>query len=293
MKTLRRICLSAGIIFSLSPFWCFAFSPTCSLVSTPSSSRFAQQRSDCHSSRSRSFPSTSLKDPSKKYFRSRASGLSSLSKTVLFNLFDDEPEIKDIVEHYVRNKIQFMTSYHQGMLNGEDAEQILREILPPVTPEALYKETQLILASIRNLDQENLVQAIVRNRYWEAAGEVTVKELVYFDTLFHYYYQNVELLDSDDYDELKTNLAWEGSSVATMTSHEALFVTAIAASRRCEPIMKDEDYDALKRLLKEQNSWVTAHQKDALEKHGHLNTFLGYIHTSLELKTEFDCLPSF
>jgi hypothetical protein len=111
-----------------------------------------------------------------------------------------------------------------------------------------------------------------------------VKELLYLDSLYNYYSKGVALLDNGDYAELKDNLTWEGSSVPNMTGKEALFATAVAASRRGTPILDDEEYRELKGFLKSKGSWVTDREPDALEKLG-INTFMGYLHRSLKKQT--------
>ena len=77
------------------------------------------------------------------------------------------------------------------------------------------------------------------------------------------------------------DLTWEGSSVATMNAREAEFVSAVAASKRGEPFMADDEYKALKAELKKEGSWVVNRGEDALEHMG-LNTFMGYLHRSMK-----------
>ena len=64
-----------------------------------------------------------------------------------------------------------------------------------------------------------------------------------------------------------------------MKADEALFVTAVAAARRGEAIMGDEEYNALKAKPRAVKSWVADRSPDALEKLG-LDTFMGYLHRS-------------
>jgi hypothetical protein len=54
---------------------------------------------------------------------------------------------------------------------------------------------------------------------------------------------------------------------------------------RGAPFLSDGEYNALKQQLTEQKSWVVARgsNQDGLEKLG-LQTFLGYLHRSLEKK---------
>jgi len=105
-------------------------------------------------------------------------------------------------------------------------------------------------------------------------------ELMFLDALYSYYHTGFALLNDDDYGVLKDALLWEGSAVAVMTGKEALFVTAVAASRRGETLLQDKEYDALKSELQAEESWVTAKQQDALERLG-MQTFLGYLHHAL------------
>ena len=213
-------------------------------------------------------------------------------------LFEEDPEMIDVAEHYIRSKYKSTAKAHgHSGCTKEDVEEILRQVLPPVTPEELYKETQATLKSLMKdpedeseiIDENRFVKAIVNNSYWAEAGDLVVKELIYFDTLYNFYHGETMLLNNDDYEELKENLTWEGSSVPTMNKNEALFVSAVAASRRCEPLMDNDEYQKLKKDLQAQGSWVTNRGKDALEKI-HLETFMGYLHRSLAVATDIDCV---
>lgn len=204
-------------------------------------------------------------------------------------LFLDEPEMIAVAENFVHAKYkQCVESHGHETMNTEDAREVLRSLLPPVTPteldEEVSKTVSLIMENPENKDdrinEDCFVKAIVQNSYWKAAGDLVVKELMYFDALYSYYQTGASLLNNDDYEALKENLSWEGSSVATMNKHEALFVTAVASARRGDPIMKDDDYQVLKADLKKAGSWVTDRSPDALEKLG-LNTFMGYLHRAL------------
>ena len=68
--------------------------------------------------------------------------------------------------------------------------------------------------------------------------------------------------------------------MALMSADEAEFVSAVAAAKRGEPLMDDEQYIELKKELKKKGSWVVNRKQDALEKLGD-NTFLGYLHRIL------------
>ena len=59
----------------------------------------------------------------------------------------------------------------------------------------------------------------------------------------------------------------------TMTGSEALFVTAVANSRRGTPIVSDQEYADIKAKLQKERSWVTSRAEDPLEQLG-LSTFM-------------------
>lgn len=205
-------------------------------------------------------------------------------------LFDEDEEMMPIVDHYLRTKYrQTAQVAGQGKCNEQDLRRMLKTILPPVSAAELDDEVNKTIKIVLESDpsstkdainEDCFVNAISKNSYWQQAGGLVVKELMFLDALYSYYQTGQSLLDNDDYETLKDNLTWEGSSVATMKANEALFVTAVASAQRGEPIMDDDAYATLKSSLKQQDSWVTARGQDALEKLG-LSTFLGYLHRAL------------
>ena len=65
------------------------------------------------------------------------------------------------------------------------------------------------------------------------------------------------MLSDADFDLLKEDLAWEGSEYAVLSRNETRFLGAMGAySRGEEPIMSDDEFDALKASLKAQGSIV-------------------------------------
>eukprot|EP00977_Amphora_coffeiformis_P011109 scaffold2657_cov89-Amphora_coffeaeformis.AAC.3 len=203
---------------------------------------------------------------------------------------DEEEEMMPIAQNYLRAKYrQIAKSHGHTVCDADDVREVLRIVLPPVTTAELVEEVNKTLDLILKSDPENtkdsiqedcFVKAILQNTYWRQAGSLVVKELIYFDALHAHYRTGESLLNNDDYEALKENLTWEGSSIASMKADEALFVTAVASARRGEPVLDDDEYKKLKTKLVQEDSWVTARQKDALEKLG-IDTFLGYLHRSL------------
>jgi hypothetical protein len=198
-------------------------------------------------------------------------------------LFDDEEELIPIAENYLRAKYKaaIKAAGHEVCDKG-DAKEVLCSILPPVTTAELDDEVSKTLSQFSGdtISEGDFVSALLENSYWSEAGSLVVKELIYFDALYAYYKTGKSLLNNDDYATLKDNLSWEGSSVAMMKANEAMFITAVASSKRGQPILDDAEYKKLKTDLTKEDSWVTARGQDALEKQG-LDTFLGYLHRAL------------
>lgn len=83
------------------------------------------------------------------------------------------------------------------------------------------------------------------------------KEAEFLFALQSYYVTGQASMTDEEFDNLKEELTWEGSSVATLSTDELRFLEATRAFRDGKaPIMKDEDYDALKLKLKSKGSAV-------------------------------------
>jgi len=204
-------------------------------------------------------------------------------------LFEDDEDMAPVAEAYIHAKYkQVAASHGHAVATKDDVREVLHSILPPVTPKELQQEEELILKELLShkqnspdaIDEDDFVKSIFNNSYWREAGDIVVKELMYFDSLHCYYKTGKPLLKNDSYDELHENLTWDGSVVATMNAREAEFVSAVAASKRGEPFMNDAEYKALKMELKAEESWVVNRKEDVLEKMG-LDTFIGYLHRAM------------
>lgn len=62
------------------------------------------------------------------------------------------------------------------------------------------------------------------------------------------------MLNDEEFDLLKEDLAWNGSDVAVLNRQEARFLAATQAYMKGEPIMSDAEFDALKSELREEGS---------------------------------------
>jgi predicted RNA-binding Zn-ribbon protein involved in translation (DUF1610 family) len=65
-----------------------------------------------------------------------------------------------------------------------------------------------------------------------------------------FYYEGKAIMSNEEFDNLKEELMWEGSSVVMLTSDEQKFLEASMAYVAGKPILSDQEYDNLKRQLK-------------------------------------------
>jgi len=80
------------------------------------------------------------------------------------------------------------------------------------------------------------------------------KERIFLDALQSYYASGRQVLDDEEFDLLKEDLQWNGSSLVQMNRNEAKYLAAMQAYLNGEPIMSDSEFDALKAALKEEES---------------------------------------
>jgi hypothetical protein len=102
------------------------------------------------------------------------------------NLFEgEEEEMLPICRNFVAAKYERSAREHgREQCNEQDVAELLRSLLPPVTPSELDKEVKktlaLILKNPKNtkdcINEESFVEAIVANSYWREAGGLVVKE---------------------------------------------------------------------------------------------------------------------
>lgn len=69
-----------------------------------------------------------------------------------------------------------------------------------------------------------------------------------------YYISGRQLLNDADFDLLKEDLAWNGSSMVQMNRQETKYLAAVQAYLKGTPILSDAEFDQLKAQLKEEGS---------------------------------------
>jgi len=80
------------------------------------------------------------------------------------------------------------------------------------------------------------------------------KERIFLDSLQSFYYSGRQLLDDSEFDLLKEDLAWNGSTMVNMNRQETKYLAAMEAYSKGKPMLSDDEFDTLKKELKEEGS---------------------------------------
>ena len=78
----------------------------------------------------------------------------------------------------------------------------------------------------------------------------------YLGALQDFYFNGTASMSDEEFDNLKEELMWEGSSVVIMDSDEQRFLEATEAYFAGKPVLSDADFDALKMRLMEKGSKI-------------------------------------
>tara|TARA_B100001109_G_C18779387_1_gene434632 strand:+ start:118 stop:846 length:729 start_codon:yes stop_codon:yes gene_type:complete len=78
----------------------------------------------------------------------------------------------------------------------------------------------------------------------------------YLGALQDFYFNGTASMSDEEFDNLKEELMWEGSSVVIMDSDEQRFLEATEAYFAGKPVLSDADFDALKQRLMEKGSKI-------------------------------------
>eukprot|EP01024_Parvocaulis_polyphysoides_P017441 TRINITY_DN176_c1_g1_i1.p1 TRINITY_DN176_c1_g1~~TRINITY_DN176_c1_g1_i1.p1 ORF type:complete len:328 (+),score=33.80 TRINITY_DN176_c1_g1_i1:69-1052(+) len=83
------------------------------------------------------------------------------------------------------------------------------------------------------------------------------KEAQFIQALQSWYFEGKSVMSDEEFENLKEELIWSGSKIATLSSKEQKFIEASVAYQSGKAIMTDEEYDQLKLQLKMEDSFVT------------------------------------
>ncbi|XP_057464052.1 PGR5-like protein 1A, chloroplastic isoform X2 [Actinidia eriantha] len=103
------------------------------------------------------------------------------------------------------------------------------------------------------IDSKILPYCSIDKKEKKSLGEL---EQEFLQALQAFYYEGKAIMSNEEFDNLKEELMWEGSSVVMLSSDEQKFLEASMAYVSGKPIMNDEEYDQLKMKLKMDGSEI-------------------------------------
>ncbi|CAL9226500.1 unnamed protein product [Arabidopsis halleri] len=98
-----------------------------------------------------------------------------------------------------------------------------------------------------NFDSNVLPYCSINKAEKKTIGEM---EQEFLQAMQSFYYDGKAIMSNEEFDNLKEELMWEGSSVVMLSSDEQRFLEASMAYVSGNPILNDEEYDKLKLKLK-------------------------------------------
>ncbi|KAF5460757.1 hypothetical protein F2P56_020603 [Juglans regia] len=103
------------------------------------------------------------------------------------------------------------------------------------------------------VDSKILPYCSIDKKEKKSVGEL---EQEFLQALQAFYYEGKAIMSNEEFDNLKEELMWEGSSVVMLSSDEQKFLEASMAYVAGKPIMNDEEFDQLKLRLKTEGSEI-------------------------------------
>ncbi|XP_050229603.1 PGR5-like protein 1A, chloroplastic [Mercurialis annua] len=101
------------------------------------------------------------------------------------------------------------------------------------------------------VDSKILQYCSIDKKDKKSIGEM---EQDFLQALQSFYYEGKATMSNEEFDNLKEELMWEGSSVVMLSSDEQKFLEASMAYVSGNPILNDKEFDELKLRLKQEGS---------------------------------------
>ncbi|BAU00502.1 hypothetical protein LR48_Vigan06g005700 [Vigna angularis] len=105
------------------------------------------------------------------------------------------------------------------------------------------------------VDSKILPYCSIDKKEKKTVGEL---EQDFLQALQAFYYEGKAIMSNEEFDNLKEELMWEGSTVVMLSSEEQKFLEASMAYVSGKPILSDKEFDDLKLRLKMEGSEIVA-----------------------------------
>ncbi|KAL6909347.1 hypothetical protein ACP4OV_001628 [Aristida adscensionis] len=103
------------------------------------------------------------------------------------------------------------------------------------------------------VDDNVLPYCSIDKKQKKSLGEM---EQEFLQAMQSFYYDQTAIMSNEEFDNLKEELMWEGSSVVMLSQDEQIFLEACMAYAAGKPIMSDAEFDELKLKLKKDGSVI-------------------------------------
>ncbi|KAJ3688834.1 hypothetical protein LUZ61_017998 [Rhynchospora tenuis] len=103
------------------------------------------------------------------------------------------------------------------------------------------------------VDSKILQYCSIDKKEKKSLGEM---EQEFLQALQAFYYEKKAIMSNEEFDNLKEELMWEGSSVVMLSADEQRLLEASMAYASGKPIMSDAEFDELKMRLKQDGSTI-------------------------------------
>lgn len=129
----------------------------------------------------------------------------------------------------------------------------LRRKLFLLAPKATTDKPGQVGAGDEVVDTNMLPYCDIDQKKKKSLGEL---EQDFIQALQTFYYEGKAVMSNEEFDNLKEELMWEGSSVVMLSADEQRFLEASMAYVSGNPILSDEEFDNLKLKLKTEGSMI-------------------------------------
>ena len=79
---------------------------------------------------------------------------------------------------------------------------------------------------------------------------------MFLDALQSYYVSGRQVMPDNEFDSLKEDLSWNGSSLVKLNKKEIMYLEAMQSYTKGKPTISDEEFDQLREDLKEEKSSI-------------------------------------
>ncbi|EXC17797.1 hypothetical protein L484_023150 [Morus notabilis] len=151
------------------------------------------------------------------------------------------------------NPLSSSSSARVQSFNFNGRQLCLRRRLSVLVPTKATADQEGKVEEDEFVDSKILPYCNIDKKEKKSLGEL---EQEFLQALQAFYYEGKAIMSNEEFDNLKEELMWEGSSVVMLSADEQRFLEASMAYVSGNKIMSDEEFDKLKQRLKSEGSEI-------------------------------------